>query len=93
LTANVTEEADGSISLHVKLKHSTAKPIEPSLEETLRISADENEPYPGAKHELDEWNQGLSLSPGKFYCLLPPITTSSDKETTRSAWVRVRAVK
>ena len=93
LTANVTEAADGSIGLQVKLQHSTAKPIEPNLEETLRISADENAPYPGAKHEFDEWTENLSPVSDKFHPLLPPTSTSSDKETIRSAWVRVRRVK
>lgn len=93
LTANVTEEADGSIGLHVKLKDSTSKPIEPSLEETLRISADENAPYPGAKHEFVEWTENLTSVSDKFHRMLTPTSTSRGKETIRSAWVRVRRVK
>ena len=87
------DNPDGKMELNLKLQYSTAKPIEPGLEETLRLSADPKALYPGAKHELDEWSQGLSLTPGKFYSLLPPTSTSSDKGTVRSAWVRVRRVK
>ncbi|OYW70233.1 MAG: hypothetical protein B7Z37_31360, partial [Verrucomicrobia bacterium 12-59-8] len=62
---DVTEEPGGNLSLNLKLQHSTAKPIEPGLEETLRISADENAKYPGAKHEFDEWAETVNVIPGK----------------------------
>ncbi|MCX6849253.1 MAG: hypothetical protein NTY98_10065 [Verrucomicrobia bacterium] len=89
----LTDEPDGTFHLNVKLQYSTAKPIEPGLEETLRLSANPKALYPGAKHELDEWTEGLSLVPGKFRRLLPPSSTTGDKTTTRSAWVRVRPAK
>jgi hypothetical protein len=93
LEGTVGEGSDGSVGLSVKLHHSTARPIEPSLEETLRLSADTPVLYPGAKHERDEWEEHISPGLGKFYRLLPPTSTSRDKTTTRSAWVRVRRVK
>lgn len=85
----LTEGPDGSVSLNVKLQHSTARPIEPGLEETLRISADQNANYPGAKHELDEWTETLHVTPGKFHRLLPPATNGGGG-TTRIAFVRGR---
>jgi hypothetical protein len=91
LEGDLTAEPDGNVTLKVKLQNSMAKPVEPSLEETLRISADPKARFPGAKHELEEWTDTLHLTPGKFHRLLPP--TVGGTGTTRSAWVRVRAVK
>ncbi|WP_395740186.1 hypothetical protein [Prosthecobacter sp.] len=91
--ASLTDDPDGQIHLSIKLQYSTAKPIEPVLEETLRLSASQNALYPGARHEFEEWTQGISLEVGKYHRLLPPTSTSSDKSTVRSAWVRVRRAK
>lgn len=85
----LTADPDGNVGLNIRLQHSTAKPIEPGLEETLRISADEKAKYPGAKHEQDEWTETLHLTPGKFHRLLPP-AAAGGKATTRIAFVRVR---
>ncbi len=92
IEGDLMEDPDGNVRLNVKLQHSTAKPIEPGLEETLRISADKKAKFPGAKHELDQWTETLLLTPGKFYRLRLP-TTVGGTGTTRSAWVRVRPVK
>ncbi|WP_395752405.1 hypothetical protein [Prosthecobacter sp.] len=89
----LAEDPDGNASLKLKLQQSTARPVEPSLEETLRISAIEDAPFPGAKHELDEWSETISPPFDKFYPLAPPSSTSSDKTKTRGAWVRLRRVK
>ncbi|MFZ2280733.1 MAG: hypothetical protein WAW39_23240, partial [Prosthecobacter sp.] len=89
---DLTVDSDGNVSLKVKLQNSLARPAEPGLEETLRISADSKAPYPGAKHELEEWTDTLHLTPGLFHHLRPPAAVDG-AQTTRSVWVRVRPAK
>jgi hypothetical protein len=55
--ADLRESSDSVISVGINLKHSTAKPIEPGLEETLKIAASGHQRYPGAKHEFEEWTR------------------------------------
>ncbi len=73
----------------ISLKHSTAKPVEPSLEETLQIYTSGKDDYPGAKHEFDEWTETLHASLGQFHCLLSSVPDDG-VATTRIAFVRVR---
>ncbi|WP_300932292.1 hypothetical protein [Prosthecobacter sp.] len=77
--------------LGISLKHSTAKPIEPDLEETLQIFTSGKDDYPGAKHEFDEWTEKIRVIPGKFHCLLSP-SHGGGVVTTRIAFIRVRPV-
>lgn len=76
----------------ISLKHSTARPVEPGLEETLQIFTSGKDDYPGAKHEFDEWTETLHASLGQFHCLLSP-DPGNGVATTRIAFVRVRPVK
>lgn len=81
--------ADG-LSLDVTLRHTTTKPVEPGLEETLKIAASEKEEYPGATHHFDEWrDESLLIAPGAIHCLgvreLPDTKTK-----VHIAFVRVR---
>lgn len=88
---DVDEESPGVAKLIVHLKHSTAKPIEPGLEETLKIAASGKEDYPGAKHEFEEWRGDALLSPpGTVHCLGLSIPPGSGSAATRVAFVRVR---
>lgn len=74
LEAHLTEQSSGSVILGFKLRHSTARPIEPGLEETLQIATDANADYPGAKHVFEEWTETIEAIPGPYHCLgiLPP---------------------
>jgi hypothetical protein len=77
-----------------KLKHSTAKPIEPGLEETLKIAASGKEDYPGAKHEFEEWRGDALLSPpGTVHCLGVSVPPGGGVVSTRIAFVRVRPAR
>ncbi|MCX6837179.1 MAG: hypothetical protein NTX35_05135 [Verrucomicrobia bacterium] len=58
----MAEESPGVAKLIVHHKHSTAQPIEPGPEETLKITASGKEDYPGAKHEFEE-RRGDALLP------------------------------
>ncbi|MDP1590967.1 MAG: hypothetical protein Q8M07_24650 [Prosthecobacter sp.] len=90
----VAAEADGIAVVHLHLKHSTAKPIEPGLEETLKIAASSKERYPGAKHEFEEWRGEALLSPpGTVHCLGLSIPPGSGSAATRVAFVRVRPAR
>lgn len=90
----VAAEADGIAVVHLHLKHSTAKPIEPGLEETLKIAASGKERYPGAKHEFEEWRGDALLSPpGTVHCLGLSIPPGSGSAATRVAFVRVRPAR
>lgn len=60
---SVAEESPGVAKLIVHLKHCKAKPIEPGLEQTLKIAASGKEDYPGAKHEFDAWRGDALLNP------------------------------
>ena len=91
---DLSEEVDGIPALKVALRLSTAKPIEPGLEETLKIAASEKEDYPGAKHEFDEWRVGaLRLAPGSVHCLGLPSIFGGNGVTTRIAYVRARLIR
>lgn len=75
------------------LRHTMKKPIEPGLEETLKIAATGKEDYPGAKHFFGEWqNESLLVAPGAVHCLgvceLP-----DTKDAVLIAFIRVRPVK
>ena len=59
----MAEESPGVAKLIVHHKHSTAQPIEPGPEETLKIAASGKEDYPGAKHEFEERRGDALLSP------------------------------
>jgi hypothetical protein len=90
----VAAEADGIALVHLHLKHSTARPIEPGLEETLKIAASGKEDYPGAKHEFEEWRGDALLSPpGTVHCLGLSIPPGSGSAATRVAFVRVRPAR
>jgi hypothetical protein len=93
LEAHLTEEANGTVILSFKLQYSTARPVEPSLEETLQISTDENAHYPGAKHVFDEWTETIEAIPGKFHCLGSLPHSGDGGSSTRIAFVRVRPTK
>jgi hypothetical protein len=89
--ADVAEESPGVALLIVNLKHSTAKPIEPGLEETLKIASSGKEDYPGAKHEFEEWRGDALLSPpGTVHCLGVSVPPGGGVISTRIAFVRVR---
>jgi hypothetical protein len=91
---DLSEEVDGIPDLKVTLRLSTAKPIEPGLEETLKIAATEKEDYPGAKHEFDEWlASALRLAPGSLHCLGLPSIFGGKGVTTRMAFVRARLIR
>ncbi|MDZ4404600.1 MAG: hypothetical protein U1A53_18160 [Prosthecobacter sp.] len=87
----VAEESGHSASLSIHLKHSTAKPIEPGLEQTLKIAASGHERYPGAKHEFEEWRgDALRSPPGTVHCLGLSVPPGGGVVSTRIAFVRVR---
>ena len=87
----MAEESPGIAKLIVDLKHSSAQPIEPGLEETLKIAASGKEDYPGAKHEFDEWRGDALLSPpGTVHCLGLSVPPGGGVVSTRIAFVRVR---
>ena len=92
--ADVAEESPGVAKLIVHLKHSTAQPIEPGLEETLTIAASGKEDYPGAKHEFEEWRGDALLSPpGTVHCLGLSVPPGGGVVSTRIAFVRVRPTR
>jgi len=94
LETDLSEEVEGIANANITLRLSTAKPIEPGLEETLKIAANEKEEYPGAKHEFDEWRVGaLRLAPGSLHCLGLPDIFGSNGVTTRIAFVRARLIR
>lgn len=91
---DLSEEVDGIPTLKVALSLSTAKPIEPGLEETLKIAATEKEDYPGAKHEFDEWRvNAVRLAPGSVHCLGLPHVFGGSGATTRVAYIRGRVIQ
>ena len=92
LEVEVTAAPGGISQLEISLKHSTARPVEPSLEDTLQIFTSGKDDDPGAKHEFDEWTETIRAIPGKFHCLLLP-APSGGVATTRIAFVRVRPVQ
>ncbi len=90
----VAEESGHSASLSINLKHSTTKPIEPGLEETLKIAASGKEDYPGAKHEFEEWTgDALRSPPGTVHCLGVSIPPGGGVVSTRVAFIRVRPAR
>jgi hypothetical protein len=60
---SVAEESPGAAKLIVHLEHSSALPIAPGLEETLKIAARGKEDYPGAKGEFEERRGDALLTP------------------------------
>ena len=91
LKTYLSAEDDGTFVANLNLQQSVAKPIEPSLEETLRISADANTLYPGAKHEIDKWaDEEMRIPPGLYHCLgiLPP--RGGGAGTSRIGFMRIR---
>ena len=92
LEVEMTAAPGGIPQLGISLKHSTARPVEPGLEETLQIFTSGKDDYPGAKHEFDEWTETFRVIPGKFHFLLLP-APGGGMVTTRIAFVRVRAVQ
>lgn len=59
-----------ALSLTHTFHHSTAKPIEPSLQDTLAIAATKKVEYPGAVHPFESWSDAdLKLTPGQPRCL------------------------
>ncbi len=93
LQMDFVNEGFGSGSLKVDLEQSIAKPIEPSLPETLKIAASGNEDYPGAKHLVSEWKEQLTqLQPNELRCLGVRRLPGNDK-SVHIAYVRVRDAK
>lgn len=92
LEVNVEASPGRPAKLNVCLKHSTARPVEPGLEETLQIFTSGKDDYPGAKHEFDEWSETIRIVPGNFHCLLSP-APGGGVVLTRVAFVRVRPVQ
>ena len=89
--ADVAEESPGVAKLIINLKHSTAQPIEPGLEETLKIAASGKEDYPGAKHEFEEWTgDALRSPPGTVHCLGVSVPPGGGIVSTRIVFVHVR---
>lgn len=92
--ADVAEDSPGVAKLIINLKHSTARPIEPGLEETLKIAASGHERYPGAKHEFEEWRGDALISPpGTVHCLGLSVPPGGGVVSTRIAFVRVRSAR
>lgn len=90
---DLSDEVEGIAKANINLRLSDAKPIEPGLEETLKIAASGHEDYPGAKHEFDEWRaEDLRLAPGNVHCLGLPDVFASSGVTTRMAYVRARRI-
>ena len=94
LETDLSEEIEGIANANITLRLATAKPIEPGLEETLKIAASGKEDYPGAKHEFDEWRVGaLRLAAGSIHCLGLPHVFGGSGVTTRVAFVRARQIR
>jgi hypothetical protein len=95
LETDLSEEIEGIANANITLRLSTAKPIEPGLEETLKIAASGKEDYPGAKHMFDEWRVStpLRLAPGSVHCLGLPHVFGGSGVTTRVAYVRARVIR
>ncbi|MFC5457023.1 hypothetical protein [Prosthecobacter fluviatilis] len=93
LEAHLTEKANGTVILGFKLQHSTARPKEPGLEETLQIFASGKDDYPGAKHAFEEWIETLDALPGQYHCLGILPARDGGMNTTSIIFVRARAVK
>ncbi len=90
----MAEESPGVAKLIVHHKHSTAQPIEPGPEETLKIATSGKEDYPGAKHEFEERRGDALLSPpGTVHCLGVSVPPGGGVVSTRVAFVRVRAAR
>ena len=87
------EESGGMVNLNVKLRLSTAKPVEPGLKETLKISASGHEKYPGAKHEFDEWTKAVRTPLGAIHCFGLSQPLGSGVTSTRIAFLRVRPAR
>jgi hypothetical protein len=91
LEADVAAAPGGIPRLSVALRHSIARPIEPGLEETLKIAASGKDDYPGAKHEFEEWTcQDILFPAGTVHCLGLSLPAGGGVTTTRIAFIRVR---
>lgn len=88
---NLSVAEDPHLLLTHTFLHSTARPLEPGLKETLAIAADPKAEYPGAPHLVETWSEGsLKLVPGQVRCLglrKPPGTTQVVRHV---AFIQVR---
>lgn len=76
-----------------KFLHSTARPVEPGLEETLAIAASGSHDYPGAVHHVEKWTNGdLKLEDGKPRCLGVRKPEGIARDVRHVAFIRVRRV-
>lgn len=86
----------GEVGLQVthSFLHSTARPTEPSLEETLAIAATTEAPtYPGAVHLTETWTDtDLKLVDGKPRCLGVRKPEGLGRDVRHVAFIRVRKV-
>ncbi|GEP41168.1 hypothetical protein [Brevifollis gellanilyticus] len=86
-------EGFGEGTLIVDLQHSIAKPVEPTLPDTLKIAATGHEDYPGAKHLFSEWKMELpKFQPNEIRCLGVRKLPGNDK-FVHIAYIRLREAK
>ncbi len=82
---------DSILLLTHAFDHSTAKPTEPTLQETLAIAAKDKEDYPGAAHHFETWaDRDLKLILGQPRCLGTRRPPGVKDEVLHVAFVRVK---
>jgi hypothetical protein len=81
---------DSTIDLNYEFDHSTAKPVEPSLQEVLAIFARSNSRHQGAVPHTESWSGGVKLLPELFRCLGTRKPPGVDRAVLHVAFVRVR---
>ena len=93
LGLSLPQSGDAGLRVTSALLHSTARPVEPGLEETLAIAASDSHDYPGAVHHVEKWSDGnLQLADGKPRCLGVRNPEGIGRDVRHVAFLRVRKV-
>lgn len=91
---NLSVAEDPHVLLTHTFLHSTARPLEPGLKETLAIATDPKAEYPGAPHLVETWSEGsLKLVPGRVHCLGLRKPPGIANDVRHIAFIQVRELK
>ncbi len=91
---NIAAVQDPHLRLTHTFSHSTARPVEPGLKETLVIAAGPKAEYPGAKHLLETWaEEGVKIIPDQVHCLGLRQPPGIERDVRHIAFIQVRKLK